>query len=54
VGSLAVVVEDDEDLRRAAVGTEACGTMVENSAAWPASTMMVRSPSSSTMVPDRR
>ena len=27
--------------------------MVENSAAWPASTLMVRSPSSSTMVPDK-
>src|ERR1700677_973484 len=32
---------------------KACGIMVENSAAWPASTRMVRSPSSSTMVPDR-
>jgi EmrB/QacA subfamily drug resistance transporter len=31
----------------------AWGIMVENSAAWPASTRMVRSPSSSTTVPDR-
>ena len=31
----------------------ACGIIVENSAAWPASTTMVRSPSTSTIVPDR-
>src|ERR1039458_1679213 len=31
----------------------AWGVIVENSAAWPASTRMVRSPSSSTMVPDK-
>ena len=31
----------------------ACGIIVENSAAWPASTTMVRSPRTRTMVPDR-
>ncbi len=31
----------------------ACGIMVENSAAWPASTRMTRSPSRSRAVPDR-
>ncbi|HSY16389.1 MAG TPA: hypothetical protein VK816_10400, partial [Jatrophihabitantaceae bacterium] len=31
----------------------ACGSIVENSAASPARTRMVRSPSRSTMVPDR-
>jgi hypothetical protein len=53
MGAPSVVVEDGQDFGRTVMSAEGVGVMVENSAAWPASTRMVRSPSSSTTVPDR-